>query len=413
MCASLYEQYELKARPCIDLMRALGVEKDLALPTIAVIGDQSSGRARCWRRCPESRCLNIDRKIAGPVGISDKLISLEVTSADVPDLTLIDLPGIVRVPMKGQPEDIGEQSKRLIRNVIEKQGTIILVVVPCNVDISTTEALKMAQEVDPNGERTLGILTKPDLVDKGAEEDVISIINNDIIYLAKGYMIVKCRGQQKIQDRVALYKATETEEDFFENHPQFRFNKSIEKELREYEKKYRGREIPCFLNYKTFEVILKDQLEKLEEPSINKLKEISGVIRNEFIQLAQYSFPGFPNLLKSAKNKIENIKQVKESEAESILRTQFKMELMISTQDSIYKEALYKISTKRLADQVPLVIRYMVVQESAKQLEREMLQLIQGNVNFDELLKEDHDISSKKNNLKSRQKWLRDAAKRR
>jgi len=43
------------------------------------------------------------------VGISDDLISLEIRSANVPDLTLIDLPGIARVAVKGQPENIGDQ----------------------------------------------------------------------------------------------------------------------------------------------------------------------------------------------------------------------------------------------------------------------------------------------------------------
>ncbi|XP_023249140.1 interferon-induced GTP-binding protein Mx-like, partial [Seriola lalandi dorsalis] len=83
------------------------------------------------------------------------LISLEIASPDVPDLTLIDLPGIARVAVKGQPENIGDQIKRLIQKFITKQETISLVVVPCNVDIATTEALQMAQRVDPDGERTL------------------------------------------------------------------------------------------------------------------------------------------------------------------------------------------------------------------------------------------------------------------
>lgn len=124
------------------------------------------------------------------MGISDKLISLEVTSTNVPDLTLIDLPGITRIAVKDQPENIAEQVnlgsilskikdknkqtnrtckcdintcltfiqiKKLIKKFITKQETIILVVVPCNVDIATTEALKMAQDVDPNGLRTLGL----------------------------------------------------------------------------------------------------------------------------------------------------------------------------------------------------------------------------------------------------------------
>lgn len=63
----------------------------------------------------------------------------------------------------------------------------------------------------------------------------------------------------------------------------------------------------------------------------------------------------------------------------------------------------------RLTDQVPLVIRYMVLQESVAQLQREMLQLMQDKHNVNELLKEDDDITNKRNNLQCRQKRLSDA----
>uniref|UniRef100_A0A8C9QPR3 MX dynamin like GTPase 1 n=1 Tax=Spermophilus dauricus TaxID=99837 RepID=A0A8C9QPR3_SPEDA len=184
---NLCRQYEEKVRPCIDLidsLRALGVERDLALPAIAVIGDQSSGKSsvlealsgvalprgsgensfltivlghlvapRAVLFSPQSGAQNL---IAGTgLGISDELISLEVSSPSVPDLTLIDLPGITRVAVGNQPTDIGRQIKRLIRKYIQKQETINLVVVPSNVDIATTEALSMAQEVDPDGDRTI------------------------------------------------------------------------------------------------------------------------------------------------------------------------------------------------------------------------------------------------------------------
>uniref|UniRef100_W5KPG3 Myxovirus (influenza) resistance A n=1 Tax=Astyanax mexicanus TaxID=7994 RepID=W5KPG3_ASTMX len=621
MGSTLNEQYEEKVRPCIDLidsLRSQGVEKDLALPAIAVIGDQSSGKSSVLEalsgvalprgsgivtRCPlelkmkrcreedswhgkisydgyeeelddpaevESKIREAQDKIAGVgVGISDDLISLEITSSNVPDLTLIDLPGIARVAVKGQPEDIGDQIKRLIRKFITKQETINLVVVPCNVDIATTEALKMAQVEDPNGERTLGILTKPDLVDKGTEETVVEIVNNEIINLTKGYMIVRCRGQKEIIDRVSLTEATEKEKAFFRDHPHFSvlyddgkatvpklaekltlelvhhiekslprleeqieaklaetqdelekygngppmepseriyylidkvtaftqdalnltmgeelrtaphlnifsnlrikfeswkqhldqsgetFNRRIEKEVQEYEVKYRGRELPGFINYKTFEVMVKDQIKKLEEPAVRKLKEISDLIRKGFIQLAQNSFVGFPNLLRTAKTRIDSIKQEKEAEAESMLRTQFKMELIIYTQDSTYSNTLislkheeeegeeqkggnsyvvsgfgfssllsntnnhatlqelmrhlksyYGIASKRLADQVPLMIRYLLLQEAALQLQRDMLQLIQDKDCTETLLKEDHDIGNKRANLLSRQKRL-------
>ncbi|XP_057186872.1 interferon-induced GTP-binding protein MxA-like [Triplophysa rosa] len=170
----------------------------------------------------EKKIREAQDEIAGRgLGISADLISLQITSPNVPDLTLIDLPGIARVAVKGQPENIGEQIKRLIKKFVTKQETINLVVVPCNVDIATTEALRMAQDEDPEGERTLGILTKPDLVDKGTEQTVVDVVHNEVIHLTKGYMIVRCRGQKEIMDHITLNEATETEKAFFKDHPHF------------------------------------------------------------------------------------------------------------------------------------------------------------------------------------------------
>uniref|UniRef100_A0A8B9JVN4 Si:dkeyp-110c12.3 n=1 Tax=Astyanax mexicanus TaxID=7994 RepID=A0A8B9JVN4_ASTMX len=255
----------------IDYLRRIGIEKDLALPSIAVVGDQSSGKSSVLEalsgvalprgsgivtRCPlelklrkmqagatwtavisyrdtqetftnpaqvESFVRKAQNVLAGEgVGICDELISLEITSPDVCDLTLIDLPGITRVPVKGQPEDIGDQIRRLILKFIEKKETINLVVVPCNVDIATTEALRMAQGVDPHGTRTLAILTKPDLVDKGAEADILQIMQGKVVPLKKGYIIVRCRGQSDINENLSLAEATRLETEFFRNHSHFR-----------------------------------------------------------------------------------------------------------------------------------------------------------------------------------------------
>ncbi|XP_063558637.1 interferon-induced GTP-binding protein Mx2 isoform X2 [Gorilla gorilla gorilla] len=225
---NLYSQYEQKVRPCIDLidsLRALGVEQDLALPAIAVIGDQSSGKSSVLEALsgvalPRGSAQNV---MAGNGrGISHELISLEITSPEVPDLTIIDLPGITRVAVDNQPRDIGLQIKALIKKYIQRQQTINLVVVPCNVDIATTEALSMAHEVDPEGDRTIGILTKPDLMDRGTEKSVMNVVRNLTYPLKKGYMIVKCRGQQEITNRLSLAEATKKEITFFQTHPYFR-----------------------------------------------------------------------------------------------------------------------------------------------------------------------------------------------
>uniref|UniRef100_A0A8C8U9U0 Dynamin-type G domain-containing protein n=1 Tax=Peromyscus maniculatus bairdii TaxID=230844 RepID=A0A8C8U9U0_PERMB len=260
---------------CIDLidsLRALGVEQDLALPAIAVIGDQSSGKSSVlealsgvalprgsgivtrfpvllklkkleqgeeWRGKVTYDGIEVELSdpsevedainkgqnfIAGlKLEISDKLISLYVSSPNVPDLTLIDLPGISRGDVSNQSADIGQQIKRLIKTYIQKQETINLVVVPSNVDIATTEALSMAQEVDPEGDRTIGILTKPDLVDRGTEDKVVDVVRNLVYHLKKGYMIVKCRDQQDIQEKMTLTEALEKEQAFFKEHPHFRY----------------------------------------------------------------------------------------------------------------------------------------------------------------------------------------------
>uniref|UniRef100_A0A671SVK2 Interferon-induced GTP-binding protein Mx3-like n=1 Tax=Sinocyclocheilus anshuiensis TaxID=1608454 RepID=A0A671SVK2_9TELE len=149
-------------------------------------------------------------------------ITLEVMSPDVCDLTLIDLPGITRVPVTGQPEDIEKQIKHLIMKYIEKQETINMVVVPCNIDIATTEALIMAQKVDPEGKRTVGILTKPDLIDRGTETTILDIAQNKTIPLRKGYIMVKCRGQHQINEKISLEEAAQKERDFFQKHNFFR-----------------------------------------------------------------------------------------------------------------------------------------------------------------------------------------------
>lgn len=64
--------------------------------------------------------------------------------------------------------------------------------------------------------------------------------------------------------------------------------------------------------------------------------------------------------------------------------------------------SLLQIASQRLADQIPLVIRYQILQESAIQLQREMLQVLQDKENMEFLLKEDSDIGSKRAALQNR-----------
>ncbi len=96
-------------------------------------------------------------------------IKLKIYSNTCPDLTLIDLPGITRIPVysiliikidSDQADDIEKVTKDMSRLYCQDKTTIILCVIPANADISTSDGLQMAKQLDPNGERTIGVITK-------------------------------------------------------------------------------------------------------------------------------------------------------------------------------------------------------------------------------------------------------------
>ncbi|KAM1463267.1 hypothetical protein ACFX1Q_047280 [Malus domestica] len=99
--------------------------------------------------------------------ISNVPIHLSIYSPNVVNLTLIDLPGLTKVAVEGQPESIVQDIENMVHSYVEKPNCIILAITPANQDIATSDAIRIARLVDPTGERTLGVLTKLDLVDKG------------------------------------------------------------------------------------------------------------------------------------------------------------------------------------------------------------------------------------------------------
>ena len=85
------------------------------------------------------------------------------------NLTLVDLPGITKVPVGDQPENIEQLTYDLIASFITNPNRLILAVTPATTDLATSEALKIARDVDPDGRRTLAVITKLDLMDAGTK----------------------------------------------------------------------------------------------------------------------------------------------------------------------------------------------------------------------------------------------------
>uniref|UniRef100_H0WV21 Interferon-induced GTP-binding protein Mx2 n=1 Tax=Otolemur garnettii TaxID=30611 RepID=H0WV21_OTOGA len=608
---NLYNQYEEKVRPCIDLvdsLRALGVEQDLALPAIAVIGDQSSGKSSVLEalsgvalprgtgivtRCPlvlklkkqqgpcewagrlsyrnmqlqlrhpndvEAQIRKAQNLLAGDgAGISHELISLEITSPEVPDLTIIDLPGIARVAMGNQPQDIGLQIKALIKKYIQKQQTINLVVVPCNVDIATTEALSMAQEVDPDGDRTIGNLNYTYFITVLSKKETINIymvlqyhvskrtgivetrlpnvttdekqlhmaLNEDLLFLSglgsgfrilleEGKATVPCLAErlttelvvhirrslpvleneikehhQRATEELRRYGADvpiqEADKMFFLIEKIKMFNQDIEKliegeeiikenesrlynklreefkcwcdvltanthkvntiiheEVTKYEKQYRGKELPGFLNYKTFEIIVRQYIQQLVDPALDILQRVAEIVHQAFIDTAKKNFSEYSNLCQEAQSMIEFGKAKEIENAEKLIHIQFKMEQLVYCQDQTYSIMLQKVreeifnplanvpqniqwnppvskdqvsciteiavhlntyfleTSKRLTNQIPFIIQYFILRENGDWLQKAMMQLLQRKDHYSWLIQEQSETTTKRRCLKER-----------
>ncbi|KAK0727196.1 Dynamin central region-domain-containing protein [Lasiosphaeria miniovina] len=164
-----------------------------------------------------------EAKVGRNAGISPAPINLRIYSPNVLNLTLVDLPGLTRVPVGDQPRDIERQIRDMIVKYIQKSNAIILAVTAANVDLANSDGLKLAREVDPEGQRTIGVLTKVDLMDDGT--DVVDILAGRIIPLRLGYVPVVNRGQRDIDNKKTINLALEAEKNFFDNHKAYR-NKS-------------------------------------------------------------------------------------------------------------------------------------------------------------------------------------------
>ncbi|KAG2137689.1 Dynamin central region-domain-containing protein [Suillus cothurnatus] len=153
-------------------------------------------------------------------GISKLPISLKIYSPDVLDLTLVDLPGLTKIPVGDQPSDIERQIRGLVVEYISKPNSVILAVSAANVDLANSDALKLARSVDPQGRRTIGVLSKLDLMDAGT--NALDILTGRVYPLKLGFIGVVNRSQQDINSEKSLPDALDSEAEFFRNHAVYR-----------------------------------------------------------------------------------------------------------------------------------------------------------------------------------------------
>ncbi|WOL11072.1 hypothetical protein Cni_G19833 [Canna indica] len=161
-----------------------------------------------------------DRETGRSKQISPVPIHLSIYSPNVVNLTLIDLPGLTKVAVEGQPDSIVADIENMVRSYIEKPNCIILAISPANQDLATSDAIKISREVDPKGERTFGVLTKIDLMDKGT--DAVEILEGKSYRLQYPWIGVVNRSQADINKNVDMIAARRREREYFANTPEYR-----------------------------------------------------------------------------------------------------------------------------------------------------------------------------------------------
>lgn len=145
------------------------------------------------------------------------VLRLEVVGDTGLHLTLVDLPGLISV---SENEEDVQLVGELVNSYLENSRTIILAVVPASSDVDTQSIIQRARRFDKDGLRTVGIVTKPDLINDGTESRVARLANNaDRTKLKLGFFLLKNPRPIDLEKGMTMAQRRKIEAQFFANPP--------------------------------------------------------------------------------------------------------------------------------------------------------------------------------------------------
>ncbi|KAG0034592.1 hypothetical protein BGZ82_005693 [Podila clonocystis] len=252
----------------INKIRSYGLNKMITIPQIAILGDQSSGKSSvleaitklsfprnietCTRFATQVslrqgdtpqmsasidgesefnnmyRAQNSDWDVHTVVTaannilctnteISEKVLEITISGPTLSPLTIIDLPGYINTTIDGQDKTIVQTIRTINTRYIKDSRTIILAVVPANVDLNNIFVLGEAERYDQNNERTIPIVTKPDAIEQDLLPNLIQTIMNKRKFMKLGYLVMRNSSYKDIE--MPWDDARQLEEEFFKSSP--------------------------------------------------------------------------------------------------------------------------------------------------------------------------------------------------
>ncbi|KAF7724041.1 hypothetical protein EC973_001417 [Apophysomyces ossiformis] len=252
----------------INKIRSYGLNKMITIPQIAILGDQSSGKSSvleaitklsfprnietCTRFATQvslrhgitsqmsafidgesefnkryqAQNANWDvhaivtaanKILCANAEISEKVLEITISGPSLSPLTIIDLPGYINTTIDGQDKAIVQTIRTINTRYIKDNRTIILAVVPANVDLNNIYVLGEAERYDQNNERTIPIVTKPDAIEPDLLPNLIQTILNKRKFMKLGYLVMRNSSYKDIN--MPWEDARRLEEEFFRSSP--------------------------------------------------------------------------------------------------------------------------------------------------------------------------------------------------
>ncbi|KAJ5335737.1 uncharacterized protein N7506_005673 [Penicillium brevicompactum] len=252
---ALCTQEQLDLLDSVDTLRSQGISHYVSLPQIIVCGDQSSGKSSVLEaisgvsfpvksnlctRFPTELVLRKNSQVGVRVSIvphhsrseaeqqslgsfceqlggfdglailienakaamgisthgkafSNDLLRVEISGPDRPHLTIVDLPGLIHSETRQQSAADVQLVQSVVQSYMSQPRSIILAVVSAKNDFANQIILRLARDADPSGNRTLGVITKPDILVAGSESEAsfISLAKNQDVEFRLGWHVLK------------------------------------------------------------------------------------------------------------------------------------------------------------------------------------------------------------------------------
>lgn len=153
----------------------------------------------------------------GKKNVVDTPINIRITSPSVPNLSIIDLPGLTNIALmdQGQPENIKENIENIIIKYIKNPRTIILAIIPAAIDVEADMGLGLIKRYDPNFDRTIGVFTKVDMLrDTNVENYLSEQLISSYLKVRYGYFAVRNRSSEE-EKIMSVVEGIEQENRFF------------------------------------------------------------------------------------------------------------------------------------------------------------------------------------------------------